>query len=1105
MVAPDTEETKHAESRMTLGAVIVVIVLVGLAFGAGFILSTTPAGTPQQTVAAPTVTFTAPAYATTGAPINTKILATFSDAMDPSTITSSTFTLKEGATSVSGTVSRMGMTATFAPSSNLAASTAYTATITTGAKDSSGNALAVNFVWGFTTGLVADTTPARVASTSPVFAVALNGNVSATFVEAMDPLTITVSTFLLKQGTTSVSGIVSYAGLTATFDPANDLASNTVYAATITTGATDLAGNALQSGFVWGFTTSTSQSACSQTPITLGLAADFAVLAGSTVTNTGATTVIGDLGLSPGTAVTGFPPGTVVGTIHAGNPTAAGAIADLTIAYNDAAGRTICPIIVAGNVGGLTLTPGLYRSTSSLEISSGDLTLDAQGNSSGVFILQMASTLTTSTGRQVILAGGARASNVFWQVGSSATLGTYSTFVGTLIASQSISFVTGATLDGRALALNAAVTLDTNTVTMGPVRDTTAPLVTFTSPAYGATGVPVNSKILATFSEGMDPLAITVSTFLLEQGTTPVSGLVSWAGLTATFDPASDLAPSTTYTATITTGANDLSGNPLQSNFVWGFTTSTSSDTTPPLVTFTSPAYGATGVPVNSKILATFSEAMDPLTITASTVMLMQGTTPVSGIVTYVGLTATFDPASDLASSTAYTATITTAANDPAGNALQSNFVWGFTTGPAPDTTAPLVTFTSPAYGATGVPVNTKILATFSEAMDPLAITVSIFLLKQGTTPVSGIVTYAGLTATFDPASDLAPSTTYTATITTGAKDLSGNALLINFVWGLTTGPIPDTTPPLVASTSPVLAVPVDSNIAATFDEAMDPLTITTSTFLLKQGATAVSGLVSYAGLTATFDPASDLAPSTTYTATITTGAKDLAGNALQSDFVWDFTTSTSSSACSQAPITLGLAAGFAVLAGSTVTNTGATTVTGDLGLSPGTAVTGFPPGTVVGTIHAGNPTAAGAIADLTIAYSDAAGRTLCPITVAGNLGGLTLTPGLYRSTSSLAISSGDLTLDAQGNSSAVFIFQMASTLTVTAGRHVILTGGAKASNVFWQVGSSATLGTNSIFVGTIMASQSISFVTGATLDGRALALNAAVTLDTNTVTKPAP
>jgi hypothetical protein len=266
-----------------------------------------------------------------------------------------------------------------------------------------------------------------------------------------------------------------------------------------------------------------------------------------------------------------------------------------------------------------------------------------------------------------------------------------------------------------------------------------------------------------------------------------------------------------------------------------------------------------------------------------------------------------------------------------------------------------------------------------------------------------------------------------------------------------------------------------------------------------------VSGIVSYAGLTASFDPASDLAVNTTYTARITTGAKDLAGNPLQNDFVWDLTTSTSQTSCGQALVVLGSADGFAVLAGSTVTNTGPTTVTGDLGVSPGTAVTGFPPGTVIGAIHAGDPTAAGAIADLTTAYNDAAGRTLCPIVLQGNLGGLTLTPGLYKSTSSLEITSGDLTLDAQGNSSAVFIFQMASTLTTTAGRQVILTGGAKASNVFWQVGSSATIGINSVFVGTIMADQSVTLLTGATLDGRALARIAAVTMDSNTVTKPAP
>jgi len=313
-----------------------------------------------------------------------------------------------------------------------------------------------------------------------------------------------------------------------------------------------------------------------------------------------------------------------------------------------------------------------------------------------------------------------------------------------------------------------------------------------------------------------------------------------------------------------------------------------------------------------------------------------------------------------------------------------------------------------------------------------------------------------------------------------------------------------DTTPPMVVSTSPANGaahVSIEKILTATFSQAMDPTTINVATFTLEQGTTPILGVVSVVGAIATFIPTSDLALDTSYTATITIGAKDLAGISLASPYTWSFTTS----ACGQAPVALGSAASFVVLAGSTVTSTGPTSVIGDLGVSPGTAVTGFPPGTIVGNEHAGDPTAAQGVADLTTAYNDAAGRKLCAITIAGNLGGQTLTPGLYTSTSSLAISAGDLTLDAQGDPDAVFIFQMASTLTTTSGRQVILSGAAKSTNVFWQVGSSATLGTTSAFQGTLMAYQAITLDTGATLNGRALALMAAVALDSNTIVRPAP
>jgi hypothetical protein len=211
--------------------------------------------------------------------------------------------------------------------------------------------------------------------------------------------------------------------------------------------------------------------------------------------------------------------------------------------------------------------------------------------------------------------------------------------------------------------------------------------------------------------------------------------------------------------------------------------------------------------------------------------------------------------------------------------------------------------------------------------------------------------------------------------------------------------------------------------------------------------------------------------------------------------------TAALASTAQAATVPLATADSFAVLAGSTVTNTGPSVISGDLGVNPGTAVTGFPPGTVTGgTIHAADAVASRAKTDLVTAYNNAAGRS-STATISADLAGRTLTPGVYTSASSLGLS-GDLTLDARGDPNAVFVFQAGSTLTAGSASRVLLIGGAQPCNVFWKVGSSATIGTSSAFAGNILALTSISMTTGATLNGRALARNGAVTLDTNTITR---
>jgi hypothetical protein len=364
--------------------------------------------------------------------------------------------------------------------------------------------------------------------------------------------------------------------------------------------------------------------------------------------------------------------------------------------------------------------------------------------------------------------------------------------------------------------------------------------------------------------------------------------------MNATFDPAAALIGNTLYTGTVSTGVKDLAGNPMAASYIWSFKTATVIDVTAPVVSSVVPANAVTTASTTTKASVTFSEAMNAATINATSFSLKQGSTAIAGTVAYSGLTASFTPSAALAASTVYSATITTAATDAAGNTLASNYTWNFTTAAVADVTPPTVLSSVPVSGATSISASSKVTTTFSETMDATTITSSTFTLKQGTTSITGTVSYTATTATFSPSVALAGNTVYTATVTTGAKDVSGNPLAANYTWNFTTALPSDVTAPTVVSVTPAnngTAVVVTSNPTAVFSEPMNSGMMTTSTFTMKQGTTAVSGTVAYSGTTATFTPSAVLAGGTVYTCTITTGVKDMAGNAMASNYTWSFTT----------------------------------------------------------------------------------------------------------------------------------------------------------------------------------------------------------------------
>ncbi len=327
-----------------------------------------------------------------------------------------------------------------------------------------------------------------------------------------------------------------------------------------------------------------------------------------------------------------------------------------------------------------------------------------------------------------------------------------------------------------------------------------------------------------------------------------------------------------------------------------------------------------------------------------------------------------------------------------------------------------------------------------------------------------------------------------------------------------------DNIAPIINSEAPLndaIDVPRNQTVTIEFNEEMDPATINSTTFSLKQGTSAVAGVVAYTGTTATFTSTANLSANKLYTATITTGAKDKAGNALGINSTWNFTTGGSTAVL--ATVDLGGASNYVILAKTAINNSSTSAITGHLGLSPAATsyitglslvdFTGYATSAqVTGNVYAADMadptpiTLTTAVSNMITAYNDAAGRPSPDFLElgTGNIGGKTLAAGLYKWTNTVTIP-GDVTLS--GGANDIWIFQIAGDLTQSAAAKIILTGGAQAKNIFWQVAGEATFGTTSHFEGNILSMTAITFQTGASFTGRALA-QTAVILDANAITK---
>lgn len=638
-----------------------------------------------------------------------------------------------------------------------------------------------------------------------------------------------------------------------------------------------------------------------------------------------------------------------------------------------------------------------------------------------------------------------------------------------------------------------------------------APTVTETVPDNNDVNIPRNVVLSATFSETMNPSSLAESSFTLKQGSTTVPTVLTYTGKKATLTPVEILDGETIYTATISTAVTSERGKTLANPFTWSFTTA---DSTAPTIVSRSPENNAMGVERDAVITVEFSEEMSPSSLLENSFVLTEGTTEVSAEITYTGLIATLTPAQPLNPDTVYTATVTSGLMSLTGFALTNPGSWTFTT---LDDVSPQVDLTYPANNDVDVLRNVEVRVNFNEAMDPASLTATSFVLEQGNVAVPAILSYENRVATLKAIEALDAETVYTVTLNTDVKSALGNPLASEYSWTFTTNM--DTLPSIL-TTFPAnndINVPRNAVVTATFSEAMSPTSLSESSFTLKAGNDTIAGSLTYTGLIATFEPDEFLEEDTLYTATITTEVESLTGYSLEDSSEWSFRTTASANGPNA--VNLGSAEQFVMLAKAAISTTGATSIVGDVGLSPAdiTYLTGFsqlmPPTSfttsalVTGQIFAADfdaPTPSiltTAVSDMETAYTDAASRTLPDFTElgAGNIDGMTLVPGLYKWGTGVTIPTG-VTL--MGSDTDIWIFQIAQDLDLGNAAIVTLLGGAKPENVFWQVAGQITLGTTSQMKGILLCQTLIEVKTGASVLGRLYA-QTAITMEANAIAQP--